>query len=242
MEFYDKLVLLIEERGITKNKLLTDLNLNRNSFGNWQKQGSKPRAETMERIAEYFNVTAESLSNDNVELEYQPSAKKSFASKLRSYYQRTVSLFGSYDITDEKLGRFSKLLNASITFLTNPSECEFNPEKHSAGGHSGFDYDAIFDILELSDRCVDNDVARTVMIQISRVILYRVSKVKDADGNDFDLYNCKYLLSNKLNFLYTNKPCKDVLLNYGLNFTEISAIHQYTGLSYFYLFTGEEKA
>ena len=50
MEFYDKLVLLIEERGITKNKLLTDLNLNRNSFGNWQKQGSKPRAETMERL------------------------------------------------------------------------------------------------------------------------------------------------------------------------------------------------
>ena len=141
MEFYDKLVLLIEERGITKNKLLTDLNLNRNSFGNWQKQGSKPRAETMERLAEYFNVTTESLSNDNVELEYQPSAKKSFASKLRSYYQRTVSLFGSYDITDEKLGRFSKLLNASITFLTNPSESEFNPEKHSAGEHSSFDYE-----------------------------------------------------------------------------------------------------
>ena len=33
----------------------------------------------------------------------------------------------------------------------------------------------MFEILELSDRCVDNDVAKTVMIQISRVILYRVS-------------------------------------------------------------------
>lgn len=242
MEFYDKLVFLIEERGITKNKLLTDLNLNRNSFGNWQKQGSRPRAETMERLAEYFNVTAESLSNDNSELEYQPSAKKSFAAKLRSYYQRTVSLSGNYDITDEKLSRFSKLLNASITFLTNPSENEYNPEKNSAGERSNFDYDTIFDILELSDRCVDNDVAKTVMIQISRVILYRVKAARDADGNDFDLNNCKYLLSSKLNFLYTNKPCKDVLLNYGLNFSEIAAIHQYTGLSYVYLFTGEEKA
>lgn len=242
MEFYDKLALLIEERGITKNKLLTDLNLNRNSFGNWQKQGSKPRAETMERLAEYFNVTAESLSNDNVELEYQPSAKKSFASKLRSYYQRTVSLFGSYVITDDKLNSFSKLLNASITFLTNPSECTFDPKRHSVGECSNLDYDTMFEILELSDRCVDNDVAKTVMIQISRVILYRVSCAKDADGNDFDLYGCKYLLGNKLHFLYNNNPCKDVLLNYGLNFTEISAIHQYTGLSYFYLFTGEEKA
>ena len=49
--FYEKLIYLIEDKGITKNKLLTDLKLNRNSFGNWQKQGSKPRAETMERIA-----------------------------------------------------------------------------------------------------------------------------------------------------------------------------------------------
>lgn len=241
MEFYDKLLTLIEERGITKNKLLTDLKLNRNSFGNWEKQGSKPRAETMERLAEYFNVTTESLSNDNAELEYQPSAKKSFAAKLRSYYQRTVSLFGNYVITDEKLSRFSKLLNASITFLTNPSESEYNPEQHSVSEHSDFDYDTIFDILELSDRCVDNDVAKTVMVQISRVILYRVSKAKDADGKDFDLNQCKYLLGNKLDYLYTNNPCKDLLLNYGLNFTEISAIHQYTGLSYFYLFTGEEK-
>lgn len=240
MEFYDKLVLLIEERGITKNKLLTDLNLNRNSFGNWQKQGSKPRAETMERLAEYFNVTTESLSNDNAELEYQPSAKKSLVAKLRSYYQRTVSLTGNYDITDEKLSRFSKLLNASITFLTNPSESEYIPEKHGTGERSGLNYDTIFDILELSDKCVDNDVAKTVMIQISRVILSRVKKAHDADGNDFDLSNCKYLLSSKLNFLYTNNPCKDILLNYGLNFSEIAAIHQYTGLSYIYLFTGEE--
>ena len=52
--FYEKLIYLIEDKGITKNKLLTDLKLNRNSFGNWQKQGSNPRAETMERIAEYF--------------------------------------------------------------------------------------------------------------------------------------------------------------------------------------------
>lgn len=79
MVFYDKLIFLIEERGITKNKLLTDLKLNRNSFGNWQKQGSKPRAETMERLAEYFEVTPESLSKDNTELKYLPTARKFLA-------------------------------------------------------------------------------------------------------------------------------------------------------------------
>lgn len=77
--FLDKLHYLMEERGITKNKLLTDLNLNRNSFANWQKQGSKPRAETMERIAEYFEVTPESLTKDNAEIQYLPTAKKLIA-------------------------------------------------------------------------------------------------------------------------------------------------------------------
>lgn len=77
--FYEKLIYLIEDKGITKNKLLTDLKLNRNSFGNWQKQGSKPRAETMERIAEYFEVTPESLTKDNTEIQYLPTAKKLIA-------------------------------------------------------------------------------------------------------------------------------------------------------------------
>lgn len=77
--FYEKLIYLIEDKGITKNKLLTDLKLNRNSFGNWQKQGSKPRAETMERIAEYFEVTPESLTKDNTEIQYLPTAKKFLA-------------------------------------------------------------------------------------------------------------------------------------------------------------------
>ena len=81
MVFYDKLIYLIDERNISKNKLLTDLKLNRNSIQNWQKQGSKPRTETMAQIADYFNVSAESLANDDMELEYRPAIKKSSAAK-----------------------------------------------------------------------------------------------------------------------------------------------------------------
>ena len=61
MVFYEKLMYLIEERKITKNKLLTDLKLNRNSIQNWQKQGSKPRTDTMAQIADYFNVSVDYL-------------------------------------------------------------------------------------------------------------------------------------------------------------------------------------
>ncbi|UKI16910.1 MAG: helix-turn-helix domain-containing protein [Ruminococcus sp.] len=99
MVFYEKLMYLIEERKITKNKLLTDLKLNRNSIQNWQKQGSKPRTDTMAQIADYFNVSAESLANDDMELEYKPSIKILCHKALIlfsacSLYQRRIYTFG----------------------------------------------------------------------------------------------------------------------------------------------------
>lgn len=238
MDFYDKLEYLVDERGITKNKLLTDLKLNRNSAQNWQKQGSKPRTETMAVIAEYFNVTVESLSDDNEDLVYQPSSKKSAATKLLSYYQRSLSLRGGYVIDDSKLNRFAKLLNASVVFLLDLSADEYDPDRHCLSDRGGVDYSTIYDIFDLSDRCADNEITKKIMIQISKVILYRVKK---SGRCDLDLYDCKALPKEKLDYLYKNKPSKNIALNFGFNYSEIAAIHEYTGLSYFYLLTGEDK-
>jgi hypothetical protein len=242
MKFYDKLMILIEERGITRNRFVTDLKLNKNSTQNWQKQGSKPRAETMAQIAEYFNVTAESLADDESELVYQPSTKKSMATKLKSFYQRSVSLRGGYSVTDELLKKLSPLLDASITFLTNPFAGEYIPDKHKASDRSDIDYSALLDIFELSDRCAEEDSSKYVMIQISKVMLYRIGQRKDGQGNDFDLYNCKTLVKEKLDFLYTNKVSGNNIMDYGFNFTEIAAIKEYTGLSYIYLLSGLEMS
>lgn len=243
MKFCEKLYYLIEKRGITKNKLLTDLNLNRNSIQNWKKQGSKPRIDTMALIAEYFNVSTDSLANDDMELEYQPYINKSNASNQISYFQRSASLCGGYLLTDEKINRFSQLLNASVIFLTNLSEEKYFPEKHSVNNRTEIDYSTMFDIFELADRCADNEPIRVIMIQISKVLLYRIKNyIKPPNYNGkTDLYNCKGLLKEKLDFLYSNKPHKNVAMNFGFNFTEITEIHNYTKMSYYYLFTGEEK-
>ena len=54
------------------------------------------------------------------------------------------------------------------------------------------------------------------------------------------LSKSKYLSSDKLDFLYTGEPNKDASLNFGLNYSELSAIRHETGLSYVYMFTGVE--
>lgn len=70
MTFLEKLNILLYDKRMTQNKLLTELNLGRSSIQNWRRQGSKPRAETMEKIADYFNVDFDSLLYDDLELQY----------------------------------------------------------------------------------------------------------------------------------------------------------------------------
>lgn len=61
MSFVDNVLFLISQKGITKNKLLTDLKLGKNSFINWKERGTIPNGETLSKIANYFNVSTDYL-------------------------------------------------------------------------------------------------------------------------------------------------------------------------------------
>lgn len=59
--FLERTLELIERENISKNKLLTDLGLGKNSFVNWSERGTIPSADTVEKIADYFGVTTDYL-------------------------------------------------------------------------------------------------------------------------------------------------------------------------------------
>lgn len=61
MNTVDTILTLISEHGITKNKLLLDLGLGKNSFVNWTDRGTSPSGETLSKIADYFNVSVDYL-------------------------------------------------------------------------------------------------------------------------------------------------------------------------------------
>lgn len=61
MKFTDTLQLLISEKGITKNKMLTDLELGTGTFNTWLKRDSLPNGDTLVKIAKYFNVSVDYL-------------------------------------------------------------------------------------------------------------------------------------------------------------------------------------
>jgi len=59
--FLQRLNNLILSKKITKNKMLTDLGLSKNSFVDWKQRGTIPNGETLKKIADYFGVSVDYL-------------------------------------------------------------------------------------------------------------------------------------------------------------------------------------
>lgn len=61
MIFIDRIKKLLKNNGITKNKMLVDLQLGKNSFINWEFRNTVPGGDTLAKIADYFNVSIDYL-------------------------------------------------------------------------------------------------------------------------------------------------------------------------------------
>ncbi|MEA4993361.1 MAG: helix-turn-helix transcriptional regulator [Oscillibacter sp.] len=63
MTSVEKILVLIEQHGITKNKLVNDIGLSKNTFGNWISRGTSPSGDDLAKIADYFHVSVDYLLN-----------------------------------------------------------------------------------------------------------------------------------------------------------------------------------
>lgn len=63
--FIQRVKELLAAKGITKNKMLTDLQLGKNSFVNWESRGTVPSGEVLAKIANYFGVSVDYLLGED---------------------------------------------------------------------------------------------------------------------------------------------------------------------------------
>ncbi len=63
MKFCDKLRSLIEERNLTQKQVAKDLNIAPSTMGGYVQGMSQPDFETLKRLAQYFDVSADYLLN-----------------------------------------------------------------------------------------------------------------------------------------------------------------------------------
>lgn len=61
MPFLDILYKLMEDKKIKKNPLCKKLDINTNSFVNWENRGTLPSAEVIIKLANYFDVSSDYL-------------------------------------------------------------------------------------------------------------------------------------------------------------------------------------
>lgn len=82
MNFLETTLQLIKENNISKNKMLTDLGLSKNSFVDWENRGTIPNGDTLIKIANYFNVS----------IDYLLGREKYFDSQAVSRARKRVAL------------------------------------------------------------------------------------------------------------------------------------------------------
>lgn len=97
------------------------------------------------------------------------------------------------------------------------------------------DTETIFDILGILDHCADTESYRIVQVQLSRIVLYHLKE----KGIDREALRTEHLDQLKMEYLYTGKDCGKTH-NYGLNFSDMDFLREFTGLSYQVMFTGND--
>lgn len=70
--FYDRLEDLCRESGVTPAQVRTDLNISQSTMASWKSKKLIPKAETLQKLASYFDVDIRYLIADENGSEYRP--------------------------------------------------------------------------------------------------------------------------------------------------------------------------
>lgn len=100
-KFVDNVIRLLDEQKITKNKMLSDLNLNKNSFVDWKKRGTIPSASVVSAIAEYLGTTISSLMGYPHDEEELNTFSTKLAFQLTASGKEISELANYLEISDE---------------------------------------------------------------------------------------------------------------------------------------------
>lgn len=235
--FWQKYTDLCGKNGIKPRALASELGAAPATVTRW-KNGSIPNRETLEKIAERFNVTADYLVSSE-DYDNALDEKRNPILKLKSSHQRKISLHRCEKITNKQLFEIAEYVNASSYYLNSEKNVEYKPDNETYDKSVLVNIDILFKLLNFMDGCPDTDESVTVQIQLSRIVLYHLAN----KGFTQDVIKeWGRLSTDKLNFLYTGKENLDPTLNFGLNFSDLNVIYDITGLSYQYMFTGIEDS
>lgn len=92
--FAEKLTRLCQDAGFAVTRLgdKTGIDVSRATANSWITRGSLPRPETMKKIADYFGVTVEWLTDDSQDFSFDPEAADPMNEKLKELWAKMTVL------------------------------------------------------------------------------------------------------------------------------------------------------
>lgn len=231
--FWTRYQQICEERGEKPHAVLKKLSISSGSAANWKK-GVIPNGEILQKIADYFDITTDYLLS-NVEISINTKSKSSIFATLKALPQRWASLRKGDNVSNEDIIKITKYCNCEMAFLFN-EDIPYKSIEEEYPIDNLKDTDTLHMILNIMDKCANNEMFRILQLQLSRIVLYHVCRVISEEL----LKDFKMIDTRKLSYIISGEKNKDSTLNYGFNFSDLSAIlENFDNIpNYQFMFTG----
>lgn len=96
--FYDIFEQLCKEKGVTVSRAALDMGLSKSAPIAWRKKGAAPSGDTLNKLADYFNVTVDYLLTGD-EQEKKPLTQDEELLELLDYYKNRPELKILFSVT-----------------------------------------------------------------------------------------------------------------------------------------------
>ena len=94
--FYDIFERLCREKGVKPGRAADEIGISRATVTNWKKNGYSPRETVMRKVADYFDVSVDSLLN-TPETQKAPTLNKKDERDIKKKMDEMLELFDSAD-------------------------------------------------------------------------------------------------------------------------------------------------
>jgi len=165
LSFIERVLALIQEKGTTKNKLLMELGLGKNSFVDWTEKGNLPNGATIIKIADYFGVTTDYLlkgevSQTRLESTEEIKMNEKVWESLKDFFMEistTEIIINNASGLMHDLGINGESFDEWIVFNfdnTIPDEDQLKKLAYSATSLAGEDFKRRFKFNQLANICI----------------------------------------------------------------------------------------
>ncbi len=232
--FYDQFIKLCGEHGVKPTPVIKEIGLSTGNLKKW-KSGSTVGADTLQKLADYFQVTVDYFFQDEANYA-EPNISDDANALTNIYYLMKAhpdlmcSILSGNELDSMSLCRIAKYMGCAVTYL-NP---ELDGQKLLAPEQGTSPLTENEQILDILGRAAANKTYRCLQVQISRLV---ISNLERFGKSPDDL--CKIQLASKkiADLFDRSKKPTDIA---PLNTSDIFRIVREFGVGLTFLFTGRE--